>query len=303
MGFSSTPQDFTNPVPFTSIGPDHAQEHVNKIHKGEGAISGLSTEPQGLLKYCLSSPVLAKLAGETEGLLNIADPSPKKHHQHSASGNARQEKAVKQLKDVLSCANPFSPPENDDASEMRLVNFVSKRILPTAVQHDVLDMELRGSTARETYVNERVRGEKNMWDKMLKLKYLTWKDGCKSIKLKASSEVVSLKATNSLSVRLLLVAKSSRELDLQKIVGTHEFADYNASLMTSDGSLVPTTAKSALIHELEGVVSKQPSSEESIEMQSSPIQSAHVLTSILIDGMAVVQEMVVRKGDMSRMFH
>jgi hypothetical protein len=36
-----------------------------------------------------------------------------------------------------------------------------------------------------------------MWDKMSKLKYLTWKDGCKSISLKASSEVVSLKATNS----------------------------------------------------------------------------------------------------------
>lgn len=40
----------TNPVAFTSIGPDHAQEHVNKIHKGEGAISGLTTDPQGLLK-------------------------------------------------------------------------------------------------------------------------------------------------------------------------------------------------------------------------------------------------------------
>ena len=48
----------TNPVAFTSIGPDHAQEHVNKIHKGEGAISGLTPDPLGLLKYCLSSPEL-----------------------------------------------------------------------------------------------------------------------------------------------------------------------------------------------------------------------------------------------------
>ena len=136
-----------------------------------------------------------------------------------------------------------------------------------------------------------------MWDKMSKLKYLNWKDGCKSISLKASSEVVSLKATNSLFVRLLLVAKSSRELDLQEIVGTHEFVHYNANLMRPDGSLLSTTSKSALIHELEGVVSGTETSEESIEEPIIPRQSAHVSTSIVIDGMALVQEMVVRKDD------
>jgi hypothetical protein len=104
----------------------------------------------------LSSPELARLAGETEHILNIADSNPKKHHQHSASKTARQEKAVRQLKDVVVSANPFNAPENDDGSEMKLVNFVTKRIMPTAVQHDVLDIEARGSTALATYVDERV---------------------------------------------------------------------------------------------------------------------------------------------------
>ena len=116
----------TSPVPFTSIGPDHTQEQLNKIHKGEGAISGLTTDPQGLLKYCLSTTVLARLAGETEHLLNIADKNPKKHHQHSATRTARQEKSVKQLKDVLSSANSFCSPENADEAQMVLVNFPSK---------------------------------------------------------------------------------------------------------------------------------------------------------------------------------
>jgi hypothetical protein len=62
----------TNPIPFTSIGPDQAQEYLNKVHKGDGAISGITTDPQGLLKYCLSSPELARLAGETERMLNIS---------------------------------------------------------------------------------------------------------------------------------------------------------------------------------------------------------------------------------------
>ena len=78
---------------------------------------------------------------------------------------------------------------------------------------------------------------------------------------------------------------------------THEFAHCNASPMKPDGSLFPTTRKSTLIHELEGVISGTDNSEESIEMPITPHQSAHVLTSILIDGMAVVQEMIVRKDD------
>ena len=63
-----------------------------------------------------------------------------------------------------------------------------------------------------------------MWDKMSNPKYLTWKNGCKTFKLKTESEVVSLKATNSLFVCLLLIAKSSREFDLEDILGKHDFA-------------------------------------------------------------------------------
>lgn len=50
-----------------------------------------------------------------------------------------------------------------------LVNFVSKPIMSTTVQSRVLDIESRGSKALDTFVNERIRGEKNMWYKMPKL--------------------------------------------------------------------------------------------------------------------------------------
>lgn len=49
----------TNPVALTSIGPDHTQEYekqkkVNKVFEGEGVISGLNIDSQGLLKCCLT---------------------------------------------------------------------------------------------------------------------------------------------------------------------------------------------------------------------------------------------------------
>ena len=99
---------------------------------------------------------------------------------------------------------------------------MTNRIIPPSVQHDILDIEARGSKAFIAHIQERVNGEKNMWDKMSKLKYLSWKDGCKTVCLKAQLEMVSLKATNTIFVRLLLIAKSLREIDVDDVVGKHE---------------------------------------------------------------------------------
>ena len=161
--------------------------------------------------------------------------------------------------------------------------------MPASVQRDTLDIETCGNEAFVIHVKERVNGEKNMWDKMSKLKYLTWKDGCKTVNLKAESEVVYLKATNFQFVYLLLIAKSSRELNLEDIVGKYEFASSNATLMKPDGSQLPSNKKSILTHELEHMAATSQTGEELTGNQ-------HSLTSIIIDGMAVVQEMVVYKS-------
>ena len=81
--------------------PRSSREHLNKVHKGDGAISGITIYPQGLLKYCLSSPELARLAGETEQMLNITKTRARKHHQHSFAKTTREEQAVRKLKSVV----------------------------------------------------------------------------------------------------------------------------------------------------------------------------------------------------------
>ena len=68
----------------------------------------------------------------------------------------------------------------------------------TEIEKDVLDMVARGNKALKSFLDDRISGNMNMWNKMPKLKFLSWKDGCKTVKLKASSEVMNLKATNSL---------------------------------------------------------------------------------------------------------
>ena len=103
--------------------------------------------------------------------------------------------------------------------------------------------------------------------------------------------MVSLKATNPLFVRLIFIAISSGKLDLEDIVGKHEFTSSNTILMKPDGSLLPNTNKSILIHELESIVAENAMSQIGKEWT---IQ--HSSISIIIDGMALIQEIVVYKG-------
>lgn len=98
--------------------------------------------------------------------------------------------------------------------------------------------------------------------------------------------------SNQLSVLSFPVAKSSRKLNLQEMVGTHEFANYNSRPMRPDGSLITATNKWTPIHELKGVALGTWTPEDSIEEPNSPRQSVHVFTGIVIDGMTVLQETV-----------
>ena len=56
----------SNHIPFRRIGVDQAMEHLKKSTKGHGAISGITSYPATLLKFCLTAPELAPLAEESE---------------------------------------------------------------------------------------------------------------------------------------------------------------------------------------------------------------------------------------------
>ena len=44
-------------IPFTSIGSDHALEQENKVMKVTGGVKGLTQNPSGLHRFCLTAPV------------------------------------------------------------------------------------------------------------------------------------------------------------------------------------------------------------------------------------------------------
>ena len=96
-----------------------------------------------LPKYCLSSTELTRLA---ELMLNGCESGLRTHRQHSTSKNSLQEQAVKKFRAVVERSDSFSIAENDDGSELKLVNLITKHVVPTEIQKGP-DVETRGRQA------------------------------------------------------------------------------------------------------------------------------------------------------------
>ena len=64
-----------------------------------------------------------------------------------------------------------------------MYKLTSKEIVPKNVEESILSMEERGTKALQNFVDDRICGDTNLWEKMSKSKYLTWNSTSKNIKL------------------------------------------------------------------------------------------------------------------------
>lgn len=273
-----------NPVPFTSVGHDQAQEHMNRVHKGDGALPGIMTSPDAILKYCLSAPELSRMVGEINEMHHVDHSATEKHHRDFERNVNYQEDAISKLKSVLKECKVFESTQSSQRSDDRLFNVMTKVIMPTEVQEDILAVEERGKREYEKFTHERIIGDGNLWDKLKKVKFLNWSDGSKVVKTKNCAQEVSLKSTNALFVRLLLIAKSSRHIRLEEIIGNYELSSVSASLMNADGTLQICTDKSKLTTALECLTTT------STSQDAAATAATFMPKAILFDGMAVVNE-------------
>ena len=174
----------SNRIPFTRIGVDQAMEHLNKSTKGQGGISGITSYPATLLKFCLTAPELTRLVEESERLVaTTSTTAPAQHHQLSQSRIDRQKRSGAQLKSVLAPCNLFQTEAGSESSDRkgRMFKLMSKEIIPDEVQQSILATEETGMDAYETFVEERIIGSRSLWDKMTKVKQKTWMSAVKDI--------------------------------------------------------------------------------------------------------------------------
>ncbi|KAG1667291.1 hypothetical protein GQR58_018537 [Nymphon striatum] len=240
----------SNKIPFTRLGLDHAQEQQNKNLKGQGAISGITQSPATLLKFCMCAPELARIASEAEKMVGIVNQTRSVHHCLNQPTILRQEWAIKNLHDVLAPCNIFTSNEQD------MYKLMTKEIIPKSAKESILAFEKQGSSAMKSFVEERICGDSNLWDKIPKC----------------------------LMSRLLIIARSSRQIDLEDVIGNYEFSVSNRVLMKLDGLVHPTVDKSKVIALIEKLSTDVP--------DAAPIPDHYTNTCLIIDAMAVVQELM-----------
>ena len=89
----------------------------------------------------------------------------------------------------------------------------------------------------EDYVTERINGNISLLAKVTKVGNTMFMSGNKTTTIKLRVKTVDLKDTKDLYGRLMILVKSTRDIDQKGHIGNHEFTFTPRSLCSTDGSM------------------------------------------------------------------
>ena len=182
--------------------------------------------------------------------------------------------------------------------------MITHAYVPDEFVEQILNANDTGQKMYEDYVTERINGSISLWTKVKKVGNKMLMSGNKTTTIKLRDKTIDLKETKDLYGRLMILAKSTRDIDQKGAIGNHEFTLTPRSLFFPDGSMLRCTDKSKLIHLLE-MLGKEaelergrlPSEETGRVYEGSMDENAtHVLPTEGRDverGVAVVDGMVI----------
>jgi hypothetical protein len=122
---------------------------------------------------------------------------------------------------------------------------------------------------------------------MKKTKLLTWRSNGKKVKVPLKDKVIELTEDRNLFARLMMVAKSRREIDIKEAIKQYEFSVVPRSLFASDGTMLHCSMKSALL----AILEKSVLPDASANNNKIPPSSLPEMTVSVVDGMAELQSL------------
>ena len=114
----------------------------------------------------------------------------------------------------------------------------------------------------------------------------------KKTTLKLRDKTVDLKETKALYGKLMVLARSSRDINQKKAIGNHEFTLIPRALFAPDGTILPCLNKSKLIHLLNKLATAVPPHEGQQPkdgMDTTPDSPSRKIA--LVDEMVLLQKM------------
>ncbi|KAG1671771.1 hypothetical protein GQR58_016271 [Nymphon striatum] len=114
-----------------------------------------------------------------------------------------------------------------------------------------------GQKLYEQYVAEMINGNVSIWAPVHKENIKMYTSGNNNCTVKIRDKSIDLKETKDLYGRLMVLARSSRDVDQKEAIGNLEFTLTPRALFAPSGSLLPCNDKSKLILALTNLVPKE----------------------------------------------
>jgi hypothetical protein len=296
-----------NEIPFVSIGADHACEHLNKLMKVRSGLIGISNNANARQRFFMAAPELSCLSSEFKSQFDVEAGKVTEHHDLGPSAVKREHDAIDKIKAaILSHGNPFAT-EGD-----QLHNLITHAYIPDEYVPQILNIDVTGQKLYEEYVSERINGDVSLWAPVKKQNNKMFMSGNKKTSVKLRDKTVDLKETKDLYGRLMVLARSNRDIDQKQAIGKYEFTLTPRALFAANGTMLPCTDKSQLIHLLEKLGTAEPPDGDQQQLQDAsvlqrdavdpettdctPSEEPHPSRKIaLVDGMVVVQKLTKKK--------
>ena len=130
------------------------------------------------------------------------------HHDLSPSEVSREHSTVDKIKAaIIAHGNPFAV-EGD-----RLHNMISHAYVPDEFVEQIFNANDTGQKIYEDYVTEGINGNICLWAKVTKVGNNMFMSGNKITTIKLRDKTVDQKETYDLYGRLMILAKSTRDID------------------------------------------------------------------------------------------
>jgi len=208
-----------NAIPFVPIGADHACEHLNKLMKVHAGLIGIyNNNPNARQRFILAAPELSCLAKEFKDRFHDVGSKAVEHHDLSPSKIRREHGTISMIKDAIqSHGNPFAVEGN------MIYNIITHAYIPDEYVPQILNIDDTGQKLYEDYVAERDNWDVSLWAPVKNQNNNIYISGNNMHKGKIREKIVDLKETKDLYGRLMVLARSNRDIDQKQAVGPYEF--------------------------------------------------------------------------------
>ena len=220
-------------IPFVALGMDHAGEQVNKLLKINGGLVGVSKNVNARNRFMITAPIIAEIATKAKQRCGLKTEKTE-HHQLSKAYVQLQHDMVDRFNGIFESVNL----NFHDKSDTSMRNFITNKVFSDDIIRDVLEFEQTGKKRYEKIVQERLKGDTDLFSTLPKLQLKLPRDGIKKVKAKIDGVLEDIKGYSNFFGRCAIVA-NQRDIDMKSIIGNYELDVVPRSVMTADGMLHP----------------------------------------------------------------